>query len=836
MLYEESQEDEDLYEEFDEALAPVEIPQALTEETKQRDSQNGGREVSNFSGRETPPFKDLRPWTDEDRFHSTAFDLRTNVTVEELVRQFCQRREPGVDRSANTAGFRRFVPVIVDKRVRSEMDDRTRYVRLTIRETDVKDGDKRIGKARLTGVPDDGYVVVKRPQGLWIHDGQTMERFSRKETGRNLVAKADVEAYYRFLIEAEGLEAYYDVGYEDIPTEARWRLQTLYRRSHKWATEGPPDENGKPDWRSGAFNFGHANGLYRAYLQEGLNQDKTIDDLEKAAYSRFFQMVPSDYYSRYRLAERLARECADPLEGQTVAESVQAYENLADMYSVVLQGAVCEKEMAQVYLTSGNEATKDGKPKKQLLVHINPATARVRYCSIYEVHDDRKAIKHINQWLGIRQLVDAAELTSFRVPSARDEWYGTATRNQKARDLVLTTVPIDPRVYLGEELGGVVAVNPNHPIPPGTEIWMRHLSMLQDFVGSVQTLLKLIRYVSSKGMTYKDFKEHYDPDLRNWGDAAVQVWRSRDQYHEYTYHGENGPGRELVALCPVKDWALWIDFSWIVENDNYLYHTWMRMVNNYLSNANFPLKVRVNLDNYGQHKDIGKLVWQKQATVPIVIEALKQVWADEIGSKTVHIRPVYYREVLRGLPAELSNDQVLVEFLQKLNKKSDRRCRLWAAFQSHGRKGGIRGFKIGTAVHWVEEGYGTDNGLSKEHQQGRQADLIMLAWMNDQFDKAVYLVRGVTYLISNNVDILKQYDLVGRAIAGGLHPDVAAMVASSLTEDKLIKWDVLLPPEVPEAVKIVEATFAVIEIKRLGEKVLDDIKEGRMQMALDTPA
>jgi len=31
----------------------------------------------------------------EDRFHSTAFDLRTNVTVEELVRQFCQRREPG---------------------------------------------------------------------------------------------------------------------------------------------------------------------------------------------------------------------------------------------------------------------------------------------------------------------------------------------------------------------------------------------------------------------------------------------------------------------------------------------------------------------------------------------------------------------------------------------------------------------------------------------------------------------------------------------------------------------------------------------------------------------
>ena len=98
MLYEESQEDEDLYEEFDEALAPVEIPQALTEETKQRDSQNGGREVSNFSGRETPPFKDLRPWTDEDRFHSTAFDLRTNVTVEELVRQFCQRREPGVDK------------------------------------------------------------------------------------------------------------------------------------------------------------------------------------------------------------------------------------------------------------------------------------------------------------------------------------------------------------------------------------------------------------------------------------------------------------------------------------------------------------------------------------------------------------------------------------------------------------------------------------------------------------------------------------------------------------------------------------------------------------------
>ena len=222
--------------------------------------------------------------------------------------------------------------------------------------------------------------------------------------------------------------------------------------------------------------------------------------------------------------------------------------------------------------------------------------------------------------------------------------------------------------------------------------------------------------------------------------------------------------------------------------------------------------------------------------MPIVIEALKQVWADEIGSKTVHIRPVYYKEVLRGLPTEVSDDPVLQEFVQSLNKKSDRRCRLWAAFQSHGRKGGIRGFKIGTATHWVEEGYGTDNGLSKERQQGRQADLIMLAWFNDQFDKAVYLVRGITYLISNDVDILKQYDLVGRAIAGGLHPDVAKVVADGLTKDKLLQWQQLLPVDAPDAVKYVEAVFNHVEVERLGDKVLEDVTEGRMQIALDTSA
>jgi len=701
------------------------------------------------------------------------------------------------------------------------------------RKEDRQEGDEEIPRENLTMAPEGGFIVVKRRQRLWIHDGQTMERFSRKETGRNLVAKSEVAAYYEWFIESDGLDIYYGVPYEDIPNETRWRLRSLYWRSRSWAREGPRDLNGKSDWRDGTLNYANAYGHYARYLEAGLADHKTIDELETDSYSEFFQMIPSDYYQRWALTERLARECEDAIEGQNALESIQAYENLMDLKSVVLNGAICEKEWVEVTKDGNPELDpQTNEPKLELKLYINPATARVRYCSLYESHDDRKAIRHINQWLAVRQLVSSAELHSGRVTSGRDEWYGTAMRNQKAKDLVLTSVRIDPRVYLGEELGGVTAVDPDYRVPPGTEIWMRHMNQLQNFVESIQTLLKLIRYVSSKGMTYKEFKDRYDPDLRNWGDSVIQVWKGKDQYHEDTYYGESGPGRELVALCPESDWAFWIDFPWIVEMDNYYYLTWMRFVNDYLSRSGFPTEVRVNLDNYGQHKDIGKLIWQKQATAAIIIEALELVWEREIRKHTEHIRPVYYKEVIDGLPRELLEDPRLKKFIEDLNWQSDYRIQLKGMFKSHGKTGGIRGMKLGWAEKMLAEGAFTENGLPDEASFEMASNFMVHAWLNDQFDKAIYLARRLTYNKVENVSMFSRHEVANDAIAGGLHPAVVKTVIRTVERGKLFKAGNLLEQQDPLEVKLVEGVFEQAEIANLGKEALEIVRKGQLFTAL----
>jgi hypothetical protein len=274
-------------------------------------------------------------------------------------------------------------------------------------------------------------------------------------------------------------------------------------------------------------------------------------------------------------------------------------------------------------------------------------------------------------------------------------------------------------------------------------------------------------------------------------------------------------------------------------------------------------------------------LFRSQSVEPI-IQQLTEVWNMEVAKKTLHIRPVYYKEVISKLPEELlrdlsepdrpqverlrqevaqkltaatdpgerreleerihSLDRVLLtardldrltRFIQDLNRRSDRRIRLWSGFLSHGRKGGVRGLLPGKAVGFCEEAYGTQTGLPKEEQQGDQADLAMMAWLGTQVDPAVFLTRGIVYLIEKKVDPMLQYELVGKKIDGGLHPKIARQVAKVLTRNRTIKWEHLLPEDTPEEVEYLEGVFEEMEKVRLGPVVIRQIKEGRMHEGLD---
>lgn len=193
-------------------------------------------------------------------------------------------------------------------------------------------------------------------------------------------------------------------------------------------------------------------------------------------------------------------------------------------------------------------------------------------------------------------------------------------------------------------------------------------------------------------------------------------------------------------------------------------------------------------------------------------------------NKTIHIRPKYTK-LMDGLPKQVLEHPIFVEFIQKLNYKSDRRVRLWAMFVSHGRTGGVRALSSSTVSSWVGDGYGTDNGKSPEVQQELIDNLYTLAWLNSQYDSAIFLARALV-INYKNWGYEKTYDKVMAKIESGLHPRIARLILIELSG--IIPLGNFIPEDEPAALRAIEAIFTREEVVRLHKDNLDAVTQSRL--------
>ena len=146
---------------------------------------------------------------------------------------------------------------------------------------------------------------------------------------------------------------------------------------------------------------------------------------------------------------------------------------------------------------------------------------------------------------------------------------------------------------------------------------------------------------------------------------------------------------------------------------------------------------------------------------------LQQIWDDALAENVVHMRP-RYAKFLEGLPEGVL--QGLGPLILAMNRRSDYRVRLWAQNLSSGRDGGKRAFSLGMAMRFLEEGYGTNIGRPPDEEQRRQDELAFAAWMNGQYDKAIWFVRAHT--LGNQSHVLQSAfatrDELIKLVAGGL--------------------------------------------------------------------
>ena len=791
-------------------------------------------------------------------------DYTTNL--DGIARLMAERQlgDNAVDRRVDGKGMRRHLEIGLPPEYHEELPDQRKYrfgkqMREATDNNDIVQGpiylppgytNGRNYEAPVTAAPQvltlpfsEQARVVEHLQHWWVLDMDKPERASRDFTGFCRMPKHWVAFSFRWLLEERGLwEPLLDAADPNTPRVLSLQQQFDIRRAHGDAR------------MNNARHFYHYPNVVPVYDQfvevaRATGIAEYVEDPNGYQDKFYFWFHAQERYWFWRHFEKTARQRDEAHRVQDIPEAIAASEALADLMSAVVQPLTTSLIWEIKY--DKNDPPKEIDRAANILIHWG--TELVRYAPADEVHDLRKTIDFIKQFLMLRRTRAQMLLQLPHVKSSGDLWYPGSWDDVTKEDFMLSLpiLSVDAErinQVLQEVLYGPLSrFEDDFTISPGPEIGEWHGRMVFRVLDSFNTLIEMAHHAQRGGkITGDDLRDKWYPKLVQFAnDALVRGWWDEGEKRLYADYDPTHPEREFRAV-PVADWFLWVDWAWVMDKggvDHYVFRQIVEYVNEQFHETGLPESVRISIDgadpNYFRHHTLAELI-SYSFDIEELKSRLRGVWREAIRQKVVHTRPVY-QKFLTGLPPELiarldEPDADGHKFLQELNKKSDRRCRLWAAFQSHGRKGGIRGFKISTAVHWVEEGYGTDNGLSKEKQQGRQADLIMLAWLNDQFDKAVYLVRGITYLISNEVDILKQYDLVGKAIGSGLHPDIAAMVARGLTKDKFIQWNKLLPTEVPDAVKYVEETFAEVEINKLGEKVLEEIKEGRMQIALDVAA
>ncbi|HSX58444.1 MAG TPA: hypothetical protein VLE47_04215 [Candidatus Saccharimonadales bacterium] len=210
------------------------------------------------------------------------------------------------------------------------------------------------------------------------------------------------------------------------------------------------------------------------------------------------------------------------------------------------------------------------------------------------------------------------------------------------------------------------------------------------------------------------------------------------------------------------------------------------------------------------------LMWQEAPLKGIKRRVLK-VWDDSLSDHVIHIRPLI-RRFLDGLPVGVLDR--LQPLIRGLNRRSDRRIREWAQHLSVGRTHGKRAFT--TAQRFIDEGYGTNTGEQLEEiengqprlltvaesEQKRQDDLGFTTWMNSQYDKASYFIKGLIIRERNKawVDSGEGAEHVIKAIESGLYHEIAYEILEIASHRGLILKSIDWFPSLDEFRKMYKET------------------------------
>lgn len=695
------------------------------------------------------------------------------------------------------------------------------------------------GDVFFTGMPllDEGSVV-KYHQHFWVLDLFTPERASRDFTGFNCIPNHLLVWRLRFLLEERNLwqPLLNATSIDDLTFQERFDIVRAYTDAESELTE---------------YFFDYGN-VVEVYDNQFLPTAAAAVESPEKHTNKFYRWFRAQgRYSFWQKFERTSRKRNAARRNQNIPEAIAASEELADLVSTVV---------SPLTTSLTEEGEKDSEMVYGILTHWG--TEDVRYAPADEVGDLRKSISAIQQSMMQHRTKAQLLLTPSHVKNIGDDWYPGSWDGVKKSDFVISLAGLsdEANAVLQQVLHGpYTEFDDDFVIDPGPMVGEWHNRRVVSIIDSFKTLLEMAAHVRKGGkITGENLHEKWLPGLiqhpneklvRGWWDANFdngarpdgKRWPKGKLFAEYD---PDHPEREFRAVS-YHDWFYWQDPAWVMGlgNDQYVFRQIVEYINETFVDCGLDgVQVRIDTEdpNYFRHHDIAELI-----TYSYDIEELKKrlrgIWAEAGRQRKVHTRPIYQKS-LDGLPQELiarldEPDADGKKFLQQLNKKSDRRVRIWAAFKSHGRKGGIRGFQISEAVRLVEDGYGTDNGLSKDKQQGRQADLIMLAWLSGQFDKAVYLTRQLKYFLLNDIDQIEQMKSISSAMGSGLHPKIALVVLKKLSESRLVDWSGgMMMKETPEEVRYVEDVFNDIEAEKLGKEAVKAIMEGKMHEELEITA
>lgn len=701
-----------------------------------------------------------------------------------------------------------------------------------------------IGDVFFTGMPllDEGSVV-KYHQHFWVLDLFNPERASRDFTGFNCIPNHLLKWRLRFLLEERNLwqPLLNATSIDDLTPQERFDIVRAYTDAEVELTEY-------------FFDYSNVVEVYDNQFLPTASAAGFGSDPEGYGDTFYRWFRAQGRYSFWMKFEKTSRKRDDARRNQNIPEAIAASEELADLVSTVVS------PLTSSLTTEQEENIEKGLERKYgILIHWG--TEDVRYAPADELGDLRKSISAIQQSMMQHRTKAQLLLTPSHVKNIGDDWYPGSWDGVKKKDFVISLAGLsdEANAVLQQVLHGpYTEFDDDFVIDPGPMVGEWHNRRVVSIIDSFKTLLEMAQHVRKGGkITGENLHEKWLPGLiqypneklvRGWWDVDFdngarpdgKRWPKGKLFAEYD---PDHPEREFRAVS-YHDWFYWQDPAWVMGlgNDQYVFRQIVEYVNETFVDCGLDgVQVRIDTDdpNYFRHHDIAELlVWSYD--IEELKNRLRGGWAEAIRQRKVHIRPIY-QKFLEGLSQELiarldEPEADGKKFLQQLNEKSDHRVRIWAAFKSHGRHGGVRGFQISDAVRLVEDGYGTANGLNKDKQQGRQADLIMLAWLSDQFEKAVRLTRGISYYFVNDADGFKQLDLVTSAIAAGLHPDIADIVAKKLAEDNLIDWTMLMPKDTPDTVKYVSDVWDDVEIKKLGQSAVESIMKGEMHEALEITA